>query len=159
MTDSASRTFPKRSLVLIACAVYLALLAYATFGPPTRVGIENVAIGVKTVTDDSFEGDGRKAIRELGRSRVEGVANLVLFLPFGAFFVLLLPRGRWGAIPAGALVSGVIELGQEHLVSHRSPQRADVLWNTAGAALGVLLASVVLASVRGRRYESDGEHG
>lgn len=73
------------------------------------------------------------------------VLNTLLFIPVGATLALLLPRRAWPvAIIAGFALSALVEIAQE-AIPGRVPDAGDVLWNTCGGAIGV----IVVASIRG----------
>lgn len=80
----------------------------------------------------------------LGFSDLEAAANVLLFVPFGLLAGLLVgPRGRrrvWFVVPAGLALSGAIELTQLAFLPARVADLRDVVTNTAGAFLGVLMA-------------------
>ena len=59
-----------------------------------------------------------------------------LLVPFGLLIPVLLQRLRWWTVPMGSAVSGAIELTQLLLVTHRSAQWSDWVWNTTGVAIG-----------------------
>ncbi|KJC65864.1 hypothetical protein TZ00_00925 [Agreia bicolorata] len=87
--------------------------------------------------------------------RVEFIANIAMFVPLGIFFVLLLGRRRWWlAILLCGAISCAIEIWQGALLPTRVADIADVVANTSGGTVGVLLG-VVLMSIslarRGRR--------
>ena len=68
---------------------------------------------------------------------LEFVANIVLFVPFGALATLSSPRMRWRwAVLGGVLVSGLVELVQATLLPGRTGSLQDVVANTLGAAIG-----------------------
>jgi len=62
-----------------------------------------------------------------------------MFVFWGVLFPVVLPRRRWWAVPAGAALSGMIELIQLLFLSWRSPSLNDIGWNTFGAILGFIL--------------------
>jgi glycopeptide antibiotics resistance protein len=80
-----------------------------------------------------------------GRSPVsfreaEALANLVLFLPLGALLALALPRVLLLGLLCGAAITSVgIEVVQYVLLPQRVPSALDVMMNTAGAAVGLVL--------------------
>ncbi|GAA1356363.1 hypothetical protein GCM10009596_05110 [Arthrobacter rhombi] len=87
---------------------------------------------------------------------VEWLANVVMFVPWGAFGAAVLAPRRWWLVALAALLaSSTIEMAQLVLLTARFASLADVAANTLGAILGVLLCAVtfpaVVASVR-RRY-------
>ncbi len=87
-------------------------------------------------------GDGRgrgPEVPVLGRLTDEGVANVAMFVFWGLLFPVVLPRRRWWTVPAGAALSGMIELIQLLFLSWRLPSLNDIGWNTFGAVLGFIL--------------------
>lgn len=68
--------------------------------------------------------------------------NVALFIPVGVLAALLIPRRRWLlALLAGLAFTTVIELIQEP-EPHRISDPRDLVMNTAGAVLGVVLVLV-----------------
>jgi VanZ family protein len=74
--------------------------------------------------------------------------NIIGYMPFGALLVFsMYPRlrGVWAVLAAcvtGALVSGVMEAGQNFLPS-RVPSNLDLITNTAGVVLGALCGALL----------------
>lgn len=135
---------------------YLAVVAFGVFGPSPGDQIQQAGDGVRQAADEiavpvpgRSPGDGRgrgPEVPVLGRITDEAVANVAMFVPLGVLFPVLLPRRRWWTVPAGAALSGMIELIQLLFLSWRSPSLNDIGWNTFGAVLGFILwlaASVV----------------
>ena len=82
---------------------------------------------------------------------VEFTANIALFLPVGLLGVILLGSARWWeAVLAGLAASSLIELGQLVFLPGRFATPLDVVANTAGTALGALLALALLTAVTAR---------
>jgi len=82
------------------------------------------------------------------------VANVLLFVPFGVALGLRFPRSqRWRLVIICLALSASVELVQ--LVGHigRSADVTDVLMNTTGGTLGLLLATAILRLVRHWRPE------
>ena len=83
--------------------------------------------------------------------------NVLAYLPFGALLVLALHPAKRGltailmALCAGLTLAAVIEAAQSFLPT-RIPSNLDLLTNTAGAALGALIAAPFASNVidRGR---------
>ena len=75
----------------------------------------------------------------LSYSTTEFVANIVLFVPFGVLVGLLTRWRPWLVVLAGALTSGVIELAQLLFLPDRVADVRDVVANTLGTGLGVLI--------------------
>ncbi|WEO78011.1 VanZ family protein [Cryobacterium sp. SO2] len=82
---------------------------------------------------------------------VEFTANIALFVPVGLLGVVLLGRHDWLlATLIGFVASVAIELSQLVFLPGRFATPFDVIANTAGAALGSLLAVGLLAVVTAR---------
>ncbi|RLK47992.1 VanZ family protein [Microbacterium telephonicum] len=74
--------------------------------------------------------------------RIEFLANIALFVPFGVLVALMLRRALL-AIPVGMAVSLLVEGLQGLLLAERTPSLLDVVANTTGTAIGVLVVIVV----------------
>jgi hypothetical protein len=72
--------------------------------------------------------------------RVEFAANVAMFVPLGIFAVLWFGvRGWWTAPVLGFLTSGAIELAQAAFLDARVADPRDLLSNTLGSIVGMLL--------------------
>lgn len=98
------------------------------------------------------------AIRTLGRVipgltlvRAEFVANIAMFVPFGIFLSVFLPRRRYLVLPLGFVTTVVIETVQGLFLMSRSDSVLDIIANTAGAAIGLLIVELSDASRRRSR--------
>lgn len=83
-------------------------------------------------------------------SRIEFAANIVLFVPLGLLLTLALARNRWIVLPIAFVTTVTIECGQALMGGARTPSVLDIVANTAGACVGILLAVFVEALQRGR---------
>lgn len=87
---------------------------------------------------------------DVGYPVLEFIANIALFVPFGALVAMAWPSLQaWKVIAAGAATSIVIELVQIALPT-RFPTVSDVIANTLGAAVGF----AVVAMLRRRRSDA-----
>ncbi|MCI4658254.1 VanZ family protein [Cryobacterium zhongshanensis] len=121
-------------------AAYLLFLTLIAFWP--------------TPVDGSLEGTLSQLLRWvhahgaphwLSYSLVEFTANIALFIPVGLFIVVLAGKSRWWlGIAAGFAASCTIELGQLIFLPARFATLNDVLANTSGSVIGVLLGLLVL---------------
>lgn len=79
-------------------------------------------------------------------TRLEILANVLVFVPVGILAFLLLPRRVWAlAFVVGPVISIAIEAAQRIALPHRAPTVADVIANTTGSTLGVVIALVCTA--------------
>lgn len=77
---------------------------------------------------------------------IEFVINVLMFIPVGIFFVLLLGRRMWPlAIVFGIIGSCWIELAQYLWMPDRTADVRDVVSNSVGIVLGVMLALAITA--------------
>ena len=74
--------------------------------------------------------------------RVEFAANIVFFVPLGWLLSILLDRRRSLVLPIGFLATVAIEALQGGLLAQRTASLTDIIANTAGTCLGMLLAAV-----------------
>lgn len=139
-----------RHLTRAALVVYLLLVAWITLTPDLA---DHDALGkVRVVTQ--WLTDRGVPVTYAG---VEAGANVVMFGPFGVLVGLLVrPARAWWArvVAGGAALSAGIETAQLLFLPTRVPTVQDVVMNTLGAALGVLVLVVghrVLLARRDRR--------
>ncbi|WP_395243845.1 VanZ family protein [Agromyces sp. MMS24-K17] len=117
-------------------APYLVALGLIVFLPAREAGRVTGLVGVLA---DLVAGFG--VPREPAAVVLEFVANIALFVPFGMLAALAWPGvSAWVPIVAGAAVSTTIELVQLGIPSRVSTV-SDVVANTAGTALGVMLVA------------------
>ena len=91
--------------------------------------------------------------------RVEFASNVAMFVPLGVFAVLWFGvRGWWTAPVLGLALSGAIELTQALFLDTRVPDARDLVANTLGAVVGMLLmlllAFLLVPSRTGTRSRS-----
>lgn len=133
-----------RRVAWTLAAVYaLVVVLVATAGSPVDGGIHPWLVRAIAV------GQRLGAPGWLGYDAVEFTANVVFFVPFG-FFVLLLfgARAWWVGMLGGFLASCAIETVQALFLPARFASVDDVVANTSGAVLGVLVGVVVLGRAR-----------
>lgn len=140
-----------RTALRAALAVYLLAVAVITLRP---AGPDDGALDVARRVIAWLEGTGLPVTFE----GVEAVANVVMFVPFGVLVGLLLHRPWWVVVLLGTATSVLIETVQRWLPT-RYPTLQDVVMNTLGAAVGVVvlaLAGRALAR-RARRGAGDAD--
>jgi glycopeptide antibiotics resistance protein len=86
---------------------------------------------------------------------VEFGANILMFVPLGCFLSLLLPR-RWHGTVLALALSVAAELAQI-VIPSRQPSLRDVIGNSSGAALGAVLAWLLLRWARRRDRRADSQ--
>ncbi|WP_372696854.1 VanZ family protein [Arthrobacter sp. JSM 101049] len=141
----ASRVPPRQrvALVLVPALVYLLAVLAVVFWPspvdrPISGGLHRLL--------DMLHGRGVPTWFDYGA--VEWLANVAMFLPWGAFGAVLLTPRRWWLVPAAALLaSTAIEMAQYLLLDQRYASAADVAANTLGAVLGVLFCAATFPLV------------
>jgi glycopeptide antibiotics resistance protein len=124
-------------------ALYLLAVVWVTL-VPTRAGTGGVIQDVLDLLARIPLTSG------LGRAEIEFTANVLLFVPMGLLFTLLLGMRRWWA----ALVIGVgatcaIEVAQLFIPSRVSDVR-DLVANTVGTLIGIALIAAAVAVLRAR---------
>jgi hypothetical protein len=80
--------------------------------------------------------------------RVEFGANIILFVPLGALLAIMAPRRRHLVMPGGFLVSLTIESVQGVLLDGRTASLYDVVANTTGTCIGLLLTEFIESVLR-----------
>lgn len=76
--------------------------------------------------------------------KIEFGANILMFIPIGLFGALTLPKWRWLIVPAAVAASTAIEIIQAAGLPDRVGSPRDVVANGLGAAIGYLLACLVV---------------
>lgn len=133
---------PGRRLLplLSVTTAYLALVGWATLGPsPWRAEGNESPLGV---LNPSIWLD--RATWSTGSS-FEFTANILMFVPVGVLFAMLLGARRWLiALGAAGLLTWAIEVVQIPLDDRISDPR-DLLANSAGAVIGLAVAGMAWA--------------
>jgi len=137
----------RRHPVLFALTLaYLGVVGWVTLGPqPLDAGGSRILYRLL-----HFFGN-HQLTSWITYDRVEFTANIAMFVPIGLLFVLVLGRGRWWlAMLIGIALTVTIELSQLGIPGRVSDPR-DVLSNSLGAMLGVIIALLVTIPRRGSR--------
>jgi glycopeptide antibiotics resistance protein len=138
--------FRRHPVLAVLTLGYLGAVAWVTLGPqPLDAGGSHILY---------------RALRFFGNhqltswityDRVEFIANIAMFVPIGLLFVLVLGRRRWWlAMLIGVALTVTIEVSQLGIPGRVSDPR-DVLANSLGAMLGVIVALLVTIPRRGSR--------
>ena len=120
-----------RRVGLRLLALYAAALALIAFWPTP---VDRGATGLLR--------EIARVVPLLSHDVVEFTANIALFVPLGVLLALALPRRRVLVLPIALVVTSAIEVGQAVFLAERTASVRDVVANTAGAALGLLLAVI-----------------
>lgn len=76
-------------------------------------------------------------------TRLEIIANVLVFVPIGILSFILVPRRLWPlALMVGPALSLSIEVFQRLVLPNRAATLTDVVANSGGAVIGVVLAIV-----------------
>ena len=132
--------FARHPILSLTTFAYLAVVGWITLSPQAEARQEGWLWRLALFFD-------RHAATEwITFNLLEFVANVLLFLPFGVFFVLLFGRGRWWlAILLGVAMTLCIEFVQQFIPNRVSDPR-DILSNSIGAVVGTVLALLLTAS-------------
>lgn len=132
------RRHPFLSLITLG---YLAVVGWITLGPQPI----NSGNGYWLWTALRFFAS-HESTRWLTYNRVEFLANVLMFVPVGVFFLLLFGRRLWlVSILAGFVLTLLIE-GAQLFIPGRVSDVRDLAANSLGAVIGVLVALVLTAS-------------
>jgi glycopeptide antibiotics resistance protein len=140
--------FRHHPILTVVTFVYLGVVGWITLGPqPFDEGSDSFVWRLLGFF-------GRFAATDwITYSGLEFWSNVAMFVPVGLFFLLLLGRRRWWlAIVLGIVLTCVIEFAQQFIPDRVSDPR-DILANTVGALVGVVVALLVTwpAAVRRAR--------
>ncbi|KYJ97520.1 VanZ family protein [Microbacterium sp. p3-SID338] len=129
---------PRRSTRVWALALGLPFLAVIAFLTLTPARVEQT---MPSVIDLVLSALHRIGWTGLDFTRLEILANVVVFVPVGILAFLLLPRRLWPlSLLVGPTLSLAIETAQYLALPHRAATVSDVLANSTGATIGIVLA-------------------
>jgi glycopeptide antibiotics resistance protein len=131
-SPTQTRTNRARAIVIVAFAVYLALLAWVVLWKldvPWIGEAAGLARPIKLVPFVAAGEDGASKPNEM-------LINLVLFVPFGLFARALAPAWNWWKTGLAALGTSLVLETVQHLISTGSFDTTDLIVNTAGALIG-----------------------
>ncbi|RDV46914.1 VanZ family protein [Leifsonia sp. ku-ls] len=136
----------RRPVLSVLAGVYLAAVAWITLNPAPGDPARNPLLRSLLRAVSAVPGLGwvDYSVAEFG-------ANVMLFVPMGLLFTLLLGAWRWWvAVAIGVAATLCIEFVQLFLPARFSDAR-DLLANTLGTLIGVGVALLVTARRRPRR--------
>lgn len=133
--------FWRHPILSLSTLAYLGLVGWVTLSPsPYGQSTANLLDRVLTF----FARHEQTAWLDF--STVERLANVAMFVPVGIFLLLVVERRFWWlAILLGAAFSGLIELLQGQLLPTRVSDPFDIVMNTIGTVIGVILALLITA--------------
>lgn len=142
--------FLRHPILSVLTLAYLALVGWLTL-TPASTALESGLLERLAVALSRYP-----ATEWFTFMRIEFIANIVMFVPFGVFLVLLFGRRLWWlAIVLGVLLTAGIECAQQFIPGRVSDPR-DLVANSLGAVVGVVLA-LALTAPRARRLASLGD--
>lgn len=122
-----------RRRVVVLLAVYLVAAALVAFWPvPVDSGAGGLLHRIERLVPWATYG------------RIEFGANIVFFIPLGWLLSILLDRSRYLVLPIGIVATVSIEAIQGELLTQRTASIYDVLANTTGTCLGMIIAAIIL---------------
>ena len=137
--DPRARADRMPHLLLLA---YLVALALTAFWPtPVDAGLAPL---IEAVT---------RHMPVVTHARVEFAANIALFVPIGVLLPMMMPRSL--VLPVALVATVAIESTQALLLDARVPSVLDIIANTTGACVGLVMLEAFRA-VRDRRRLTPG---
>jgi len=139
----------RQPVLAVVTACYLAFVGWVTLGPQPLDASESGLLRrfIRFL-------NGYDLLRWVSYGLVEFVANILLFVPVGALFLLLLSRRWWWlAGLLGVALSVVIEFAQIFL-RHRVADPRDIVSNSVGTIIGVVLVLAVVSWAAGRAHRA-----
>lgn len=86
-----------------------------------------------------------------GYGEIEFLANIAMFVPFGFLIAILLPQRLSGlTVLVGPAFSAFVENFQREFLSERVASVYDVIANSAGTIIGLVLAAILRGVVHAR---------
>jgi hypothetical protein len=129
-------TTPRRGIRLLGACLAAAAVTLLTLAPRSLVAPARGAFM------SAMDAVAEPLLAWFPAGDAEIVLNTLLFVPLGATIALLLTRRAWPvAILAAFALSATVEYAQVSIPG-RVPDLDDVLWNTVGAVIGVVVVTV-----------------
>lgn len=143
------RMLHRHPILGLFTAVYLVFVGWVTLGPQPIDDSNNGLIFKALDVFDRYE-----ATSWITYNTLEFTANVAMFFPIGLFLVLLFGRRLWWlAMALGCGITFVIETAQLFIPTRVSDPR-DLVANSAGAILGVLIG-LLLTARKARRLRDE----
>lgn len=124
-----------RGVALALCIPFIVGLALLTLTPA------RVEKSAPNLLDLVLSSAHRLGWESLDFTRLEIIANVLVFVPIGILAFILVPRHLWPlALLVGPALSLSIEVFQRLVLPNRAATLTDVVANSGGALIGVVLA-------------------
>lgn len=137
----------------LVTGAYLVFVGWLTL-TPQPIGPDQQQLIVRLL-----DGLHRRGYAEsIDYNRLEFLANVGLFVPVGMFLLLLFGTGGWWLAAIGSFgLTAFIETAQTQIPGRVSDER-DLVANTVGAIIGIVIALVLTlpATLRRRRRRAAG---
>jgi glycopeptide antibiotics resistance protein len=144
----------RQPVLAVITACYLVLLGWLTLGPQP---LDSNGRGLLHRLIRFISGDN--TLDWITFALVEFTANIILFIPVGVLFTLMLGWRRWWlAALLGAGLTAAIEFVQLSLPNRVTDPR-DIVSNSIGAAIGVALVLVFTAWRASRPARAEAKEG
>ncbi|MGX1934347.1 VanZ family protein [Microbacterium resistens] len=140
------RSFARLWVSSVLLAVYTAFVLVVTMWPaPEQLEFDGIATRVLRMLHNIGVPEW------FGYDKLEFTANVGMFVPLGFLLGLALPRkGWWLAVILLPAFSGGIEATQGLALENRVSTILDVLANTTGGYIGLLVAMILRAMIHAR---------
>lgn len=144
--------FHRHPFLSLLTGAYLAFVAWLTL-TPQPIGPSDVRL-IRRVLDELHE---RGIAESIDYTRLEFLANIALFVPIGMFLLLLFGAGGWILAGLGSFATTAFIETVQRSIPGRVPDERDLLANTIGGLIGVVVALVLTmpATLRRRRLKRE----
>ncbi len=138
--------FHRHPFLSLTTFAYLGFVGWVTLTPASSAPTASVFVSRVLARLQRVEG-----MEWLTYGRAEFLANIALFVPVGLFLLLMVGTRYWWVAGFGAFVmTSVIETLQRSIPG-RFPDERDIVANTAGALIGILVGLVLMFPATHRR--------
>lgn len=145
--DAAAAPGGGERLAMRLLVVYAAVLAVIAFSPTP---VDREATGLLR--------EVARIVPLLSYGVVEFTANILLFVPLGALLALALPHRRGLVVLISLAVTLAIESCQALFLAQRTPSLRDIVANTLGAAVGLVVVLILERRATAARGDARAGH-
>ena len=136
----------RKPLALLALVSYLVLLIVASLWPKPVDGEGLLFVLTRELL--LFTGSV-PWLNWVHYNQLEAIANVALYMPLGLFLVIFSPKTRlWKLSLIPVLVSLLAEFSQRLFLPDRYATLNDVLFNSLGGLVGILIATSIRRSLK-----------